>query len=139
MIDRKPTVEDLKKRIERREEVVKGFEREFLIISAGNDPMLYLERQAYLAALRAAVAGCEEARITLAKAGASGRRNGVCQVQVSMVKWVDATACPEDISPFRDFMRRQRTTFQSKLIPCRSPRQRPCRWHSPPRSEGRPG
>jgi hypothetical protein len=57
--------------------------RECAVIGAGNDPLLYLERQAYLAAVRAAVSGLESARVVLAKArqriegaGAEGRPRG---------------------------------------------------------------
>jgi hypothetical protein len=42
--------------------------REHAAIAEGNDPLLYLERQAYLAAVRCAVAGLESARVVLAKA-----------------------------------------------------------------------
>jgi hypothetical protein len=35
---------------------------------ACNDPLLYLERRAYLGAIRDALAGVEEARVVLAKA-----------------------------------------------------------------------
>jgi hypothetical protein len=42
--------------------------RECAIIGEGNDPLLYLERRAYLAAVQAAVSGLESARVVLAKA-----------------------------------------------------------------------
>jgi hypothetical protein len=42
--------------------------REKGIIGTGQDPLLYLERQAYLPALAAAVRGLESARVLLAKA-----------------------------------------------------------------------
>jgi hypothetical protein len=42
--------------------------REKAIIGTGQDPLLYLERQAYLTALAAAVRGPESARVVLAKA-----------------------------------------------------------------------
>jgi hypothetical protein len=38
------------------------------IIGTGQDPLLYLERRAYLAALDVAVRGLESARVVLAKA-----------------------------------------------------------------------
>ena len=38
------------------------------LIAAGDDPLPYLERRAYLAAVRAAVSGLESARVVLAKA-----------------------------------------------------------------------
>lgn len=45
-----------------------GLARETYLIAEGRDPLLYAERQAYLAALRKAIAGLEEARVTLARA-----------------------------------------------------------------------
>jgi len=38
------------------------------LIREANDPLLYRERQDYLAAIRRALAGVEAARVTLAKA-----------------------------------------------------------------------
>jgi hypothetical protein len=45
-----------------------GLQREMALIGEGNDPLLYRERQDYLAALRDAVHGLESARVVLAKA-----------------------------------------------------------------------
>jgi hypothetical protein len=42
--------------------------RECQVINKGDDPLLYLERRAYLMALQAAVSGLESARVVLAKA-----------------------------------------------------------------------
>jgi hypothetical protein len=67
-MNRQVTVADLRKRFDRWEEVVKNFERGFLIIKAANDLMYFLERKAYLAALRKAVEGCEDAPIAMVKA-----------------------------------------------------------------------
>jgi hypothetical protein len=58
----------LSARIKRLEALAIGFNRELSIIGEGNDPMLYLERQAYLGAIRHAVSGLESARVTRAKA-----------------------------------------------------------------------
>jgi hypothetical protein len=41
---------------------------EVLLIRQGQEPLLYLERQAYLAALDVTVQGLESARVVLAKA-----------------------------------------------------------------------
>jgi hypothetical protein len=43
-----------------------------MLIRRGNDPLLYLERKAYLAALREGIAGPEDVRVVLA--GARRRR-----------------------------------------------------------------
>jgi hypothetical protein len=45
-------------------------------MAEGNDPMLYRERQDYLAAVRAAVSGLESARVVLAKARQRLERSG---------------------------------------------------------------
>jgi hypothetical protein len=62
------TVEHLASRIRRLESLGLAFAKEQLIIGKGEDPLLYLERQAYLAALRAAASGLESARVVLARA-----------------------------------------------------------------------
>jgi hypothetical protein len=62
------TVEHLSARIQRLEALAIGFARELSVIGEGDDPMLYLERQAYLGAIRLAISGVESARVTLAKA-----------------------------------------------------------------------
>jgi hypothetical protein len=59
---------DLATRCRRLESLCIGLMRECAIIGRGDDPLLYLERQAYLAAVRGAVAGLESARVVLAKA-----------------------------------------------------------------------
>jgi hypothetical protein len=62
------TIRHVAARIRRLEQLTIGLNREMGIIGAGDDPLLYLERQDYLRALRAAVAGLESARVVLAKA-----------------------------------------------------------------------
>jgi hypothetical protein len=69
---------DLAARCRRLEALTVGLMRECAVIGEGNDPLLYLERQAYLAAVRCAVSGLESARVVLAQArqrieGAGGR------------------------------------------------------------------
>jgi hypothetical protein len=59
---------DLAARVRRLEALTIGLMRECALMAEGDDPMLYLERRAYLAAVRAAVAGLENARVVLAKA-----------------------------------------------------------------------
>jgi hypothetical protein len=70
-------VPDLAARARRLEQLVIGLMRESQKIAAGDDPLLYPERRAYLLALQAACSGLENARVVLAKArqragGASG-------------------------------------------------------------------
>jgi hypothetical protein len=55
-------VPDLTARARRLEQLVIGLMREAQKIAAGDDPLLYLERRAYLMALQAASSGLENAR-----------------------------------------------------------------------------
>jgi hypothetical protein len=58
----------VKARVVRLDELTRALRKEILIIAAGDDPLLYLERQAYFTALRGAVEGLDEARVVLAGA-----------------------------------------------------------------------
>jgi hypothetical protein len=62
------TLTDLKARINRLDELARGLSREVVLWKAANDPLLYLERKAYLGAVQDALAGVEAARVVLAKA-----------------------------------------------------------------------
>jgi hypothetical protein len=62
------TMTDLKARIHRLDELARGLSREVVIWKAGNDPLLYAERKAYLNSIQDALAGVEAARVVLAKA-----------------------------------------------------------------------
>ena len=55
-------------RVRRLDELARGLAREAAVMGEAQDPLLYLERRAYLTALQSAVAGLEEARVTLARA-----------------------------------------------------------------------
>jgi hypothetical protein len=59
---------NLTKRIDRLEVLIRSLNREAIVIRRGEDPLLYLERRAYLSALGGAVSGLETARIVLVKA-----------------------------------------------------------------------
>jgi hypothetical protein len=59
---------DLSARIERLDELTRGLAREVLLWKECNDPLLYLERKAYLKAIQDALAGVELARVVLARA-----------------------------------------------------------------------
>jgi hypothetical protein len=58
---------DLKARIQRLDELARGLAREVALWKGGNDPLLYLERKAYVGAIQDALAGVESARVLLAK------------------------------------------------------------------------
>jgi hypothetical protein len=62
------TLNQIGARVERLDQLSRGLAREISLIREANDPMLYLERKAYLAALGDALEGIENARIVLAKA-----------------------------------------------------------------------
>ena len=59
---------DLTARVRRLDELSRGLAREVALWKACNDPLLYLERKAYLKAIQDALAGAEVARVVLAKA-----------------------------------------------------------------------
>jgi len=56
---------DLAGRIRRLKELTRGLAREVTLWKACNDPLLYLERKAYLSAIQNALAGIEAARVVL--------------------------------------------------------------------------
>jgi hypothetical protein len=62
------TLHHLSARIRRLETLGMAFAKEQILMGKGEDPLLYLERQEYLRALRAAQSGLESARVVLAKA-----------------------------------------------------------------------
>ena len=55
-------------RVRRLDELARGLAKEVTLWREGNDPLLYLERKAYLGAIQDALAGVEAARVVLAKA-----------------------------------------------------------------------
>ena len=59
---------DVAARVRRLEELTRGLAKEVSLWKEGNDPLLYLERKAYLGAIQDALAGVEEARVVLARA-----------------------------------------------------------------------
>jgi hypothetical protein len=61
-------VTDVVARVRRLEELARGLSREVALWKGANDPLLYLERRAYLNAIQDALAGLEEARVVLARA-----------------------------------------------------------------------
>ena len=61
------TESDVDGRIRRLEELARGLAKEVAIWREGNDPLLYLERKAYLNGIQDALAGVETARVALAK------------------------------------------------------------------------
>ena len=55
----------LRARVARLEELAGALAREMVVIERAQDVLLYRERRAYLAGVRAAVAGLEDARVAL--------------------------------------------------------------------------
>jgi hypothetical protein len=62
------TLQELKARVRRLDALARGLAMEVLLWKPCNDRLLYVERKAYLAAVRDALAGAEAARVVLAKA-----------------------------------------------------------------------
>jgi hypothetical protein len=60
-------VDDLKARVRRLDQLARGLAKEVTLWKDANDPLLYLERKAYLGAIQDALAGAESARVLLAK------------------------------------------------------------------------
>jgi hypothetical protein len=54
-------------RLERLDELARGLAKEVAILRKADDPLLYLERRAYLNGIQDAIAGVEAARVLLAK------------------------------------------------------------------------
>ena len=70
---------DLTARVRRLDELSRGLAKEVALWKECNDPLLYLERKAYLGAIQDALAGVEEARVVLAKARQRlERESGLC-------------------------------------------------------------
>jgi hypothetical protein len=62
------TLADLAARVQRLDELIRGLAKEVALWKEGQDPLLYLERQAYLKGIQDALAGVEAARVMLARA-----------------------------------------------------------------------
>jgi hypothetical protein len=61
-------VADIDKRVRRLDNLTRGLSQEIALWKEGSDPLLYLERRAYLNAIQDALAGIEAARVVLARA-----------------------------------------------------------------------
>jgi hypothetical protein len=61
------TLDDLTARVRRLDQLGRGLAKEVTLWRKGNDPLLFLERKAYLAAIQDALAGVEAARVVLAQ------------------------------------------------------------------------
>jgi hypothetical protein len=59
---------DLQGRVRRLDQLARGLAKEVTLWKASDDPLLYLERRAYLNAIQDALAGIEAARVVLARA-----------------------------------------------------------------------
>jgi hypothetical protein len=62
------SIDDLRSRARRLEELTRGLAREIAVVGDADDPLLYLERRAYLNAIADALAGVDAARVVLARA-----------------------------------------------------------------------
>lgn len=60
-------LKELQARVHRLDQLSRGLSKEVTLWRKGDDPLLYLERKAYLGAIQDALAGVEEARVLLAK------------------------------------------------------------------------
>ncbi len=60
--------DDIAGRIRRLDALSRGLAKEVTLWKGGDDPLLYLERRAYLNAIQDALAGVEGARVALARA-----------------------------------------------------------------------
>jgi hypothetical protein len=58
---------DLRARVRRLDELARGLAKEAVLWKACDDPLLYLERRAYISAIHDALAAAEAARVVLAK------------------------------------------------------------------------
>jgi hypothetical protein len=67
---------DLEARAKRQDQLSRGLAKEVILWKPCNDPLLYRERQDYLAAVRNALAGVECARVILPKARQRIERGG---------------------------------------------------------------
>jgi hypothetical protein len=61
------TLADLAARVQRLDRLIRGLAKEVALWKEGQDPLLYLERQAYLKGIQDALAGLEAARVILAR------------------------------------------------------------------------
>ena len=58
---------DLRARVARLDQLARGLAKEVTLWKSCNDPLLYVERKAYLGAIQNALVGIEAARVALAK------------------------------------------------------------------------
>ena len=59
---------DLRARVARLDQLARGLAKEVTLWKSCNDPLLYVERKAYLGGIQDALVGIEAARVALAKA-----------------------------------------------------------------------
>jgi hypothetical protein len=62
------TLQSIRARVVRLDELPRGLAKETVLVRECNDPLLYRERLDYLTAIRQALAGVDGARIVLVKA-----------------------------------------------------------------------
>ena len=62
------SVADVAARVKRLDQLTRGLAKEVVIWDQHDDPLLFVERRAYLTAIRDALSGVETARVVLVKA-----------------------------------------------------------------------
>ncbi len=62
-------LDGVQSRVRRLDELARALAKESRLIADAQDPLLYLERLAYLRAVNDAIAALEDARVVLARAG----------------------------------------------------------------------
>jgi hypothetical protein len=62
------TLADLSARVRRLEQLTRGLAKEVVLWKECNDPLLYMERRAYLEAMQNGLAQLDNARVVLARA-----------------------------------------------------------------------
>jgi hypothetical protein len=68
MPDSPLTIKDIRTRVDRLDKRSRGLSRERVLWEEAEDPLLYMERRAYLQAVREAISGVEAARVVLVRA-----------------------------------------------------------------------
>ena len=86
-------VDDLKARVRRLDQLARGLAKEVTLWKDANDPLLYLERKAYLGAIQDALAGAEAARVVLA--GVVKRMERDCKTQLTGRRSPDVRVAPQ--------------------------------------------
>jgi hypothetical protein len=107
----------IKQRVQRLDELSRGLAKEIVLTRAANDPLLYLERRAYLNGIQDALAGVEGARVALARARQRLERD-------TETPPVGSVACSPCSSPAARVRSRSQTRSSSARVACNSASRR---------------